>query len=109
MNTVRALLSPTSGTLFRSSRKEPAGSGGARTWSSVSSLACKSCSKYSIRAVASYIKQRGYDLHSVETYDAQGSGFINVLVEDLIDQLVEVLKNELPATEQAHDKFVEEF
>lgn len=32
-----------------------------------------------------------------------------MLVEDLIDQLVEVLKNELPATEQAHDKFVEEF
>nr|PNR42096.1 hypothetical protein PHYPA_016925 [Physcomitrium patens] len=60
---------------------------------------------------ASYIKQRNYDLHSVQTYGQmlQRSGFIKVHAEDGTDQFVEVLKRELSATEQERDKFIEEF
>ncbi|KAG0590208.1 hypothetical protein M758_1G079200 [Ceratodon purpureus] len=60
---------------------------------------------------AAYIQQRGYDLHSVQTYGQmlQGAGFIDVVAEDRTDQFVEVLKRELEVTEKARDKFISDF
>jgi phosphoethanolamine N-methyltransferase len=60
---------------------------------------------------AAYIKQRGYDLHSVQAYGQmlQAAGFIDVLAEDRTDQFVEVLKRELAATEKNRDRFIEDF
>jgi len=60
---------------------------------------------------AAYIKQRGYDLHSIEAYGQmlQAAGFIDVLAEDRTHQFAEVLKKELAVTEKNRDKFIEDF
>lgn len=58
-----------------------------------------------------YIRQRGYDLRSVEAYGEllRAAGFVDVVAEDRTEQFVKVLKRELAATEKSREKFVEDF
>ncbi|KAH7682533.1 phosphoethanolamine N-methyltransferase protein [Dioscorea alata] len=58
-----------------------------------------------------YIKQRGYDLHDVETYGKmlEDAGFHEVVAEDRTDQFIEVLQRELDAVEKEKDEFIRDF
>lgn len=71
---------------------------------------CRSSSQPSDH-FASYIKQRGYDLHSVEKYGEMLSdaGFIDVVAEDATDMFINSIQRELEVAEKEHDDFVTEF
>ncbi|KAK1320780.1 Phosphoethanolamine N-methyltransferase 1 [Acorus calamus] len=58
-----------------------------------------------------YIKQRGYDLHDVETYGQmlKDAGFDEVIAEDRTDQFMKVLQRELDAVEKDKDEFICDF
>ncbi|XP_059642006.1 phosphomethylethanolamine N-methyltransferase-like [Cornus florida] len=58
-----------------------------------------------------YIKQRGYDLHDVETYGQmlRDAGFDKVIAEDRTDQFIEVLQKELNAVEKDREAFIQDF
>lgn len=58
-----------------------------------------------------YIKQRGYDLHSVEAYGQmlRDAGFDEVVAEDRTDQFMKVLQKELNAVEKDKKEFIEDF
>ncbi|KAH0875810.1 hypothetical protein HID58_073172 [Brassica napus] len=60
---------------------------------------------------ANYIKQRGYDLHDVQTYGQmlKDAGFDEVIAEDRTDQFMKVLKGELDAVEKEKDEFISDF
>ncbi|KAM7279531.1 hypothetical protein ACFE04_006665 [Oxalis oulophora] len=60
---------------------------------------------------AEYIKQRGYDLHDVETYGQmlRDAGFDEVTAEDRTDQFLRVLQRELTAIEKEKDEFIQDF
>ncbi|KAK4744169.1 hypothetical protein SAY87_010481 [Trapa incisa] len=60
---------------------------------------------------AAYIKQRGYDLHDVETYSQmlRDAGFSNVIAEDRTDQFINVLERELHTVEMEKDTFISDF
>ncbi|KAM7267060.1 hypothetical protein ACFE04_009226 [Oxalis oulophora] len=60
---------------------------------------------------ADYIKQRGYDLHDVETYGQmlRDAGFNEVIAEDRTDQFLRVLKRELDVIEKEKDEFIQDF
>ncbi|CAM6108571.1 unnamed protein product [Calypogeia fissa] len=71
---------------------------------------CKSSEKSS-EDFETYIKQRGYDLHSVQAYGQMLSdaGFADVVAEDRTDQFVEILKAELEGTRLNRDQFIADF
>ncbi|KAI3752353.1 hypothetical protein L2E82_24330 [Cichorium intybus] len=58
-----------------------------------------------------YIKQRGYDLHDVETYGKmlKDAGFVDVIAEDRTEQFREVLKSELERVEKEKEEFIQDF
>jgi len=58
-----------------------------------------------------YIKQRGYDLHSVEAYGQmlRDAGFDEVVAEDRTDQFMKVLQKELNTVEKEKKEFIEDF
>ncbi|KAK2975455.1 hypothetical protein RJ640_007801 [Escallonia rubra] len=67
-----------------------------------------------------YIKQRGYDLHDVESYGElvlllnvlkmlRNAGFDKVIAEDRTDQFIEVLQKELNRVEEERNEFIEDF
>jgi phosphoethanolamine N-methyltransferase len=60
---------------------------------------------------AAYIKQRGYDLHSVEGYGRmlEEAGFSKVIAEDRTWQFEESLRRELDAAVKDKDGFIAEF
>ncbi|KAF5767529.1 putative phosphoethanolamine N-methyltransferase [Helianthus annuus] len=60
---------------------------------------------------AAYIKQRGYDLHDVETYGQmlKDAGFGEVIAEDRTEQFKEVLRRELERFEKGKEEFIREF
>lgn len=60
---------------------------------------------------AEYIKQRGYDLHDVESYGQmlRDVGLDEVIAEDRTDQFMQVLQTELKATEIDKDRFIRDF
>ncbi|GAB2270235.1 hypothetical protein Dimus_005139 [Dionaea muscipula] len=60
---------------------------------------------------AEYIKQRGYDLHDVDSYAKmlRDAGFNEVIAEDRTDQFIQVLQRELNAVEKDKDGFVRDF
>lgn len=60
---------------------------------------------------AEYIKQRGYDLHDVESYGQmlRDAGLDEVIAEDRTDQFMQVLQTELKATEIDKDWFIRDF
>nr|ABG57185.1 phosphoethanolamine N-methyltransferase [Salicornia europaea] len=60
---------------------------------------------------ASYIKQRGYDLHDVKEYGQmlKDAGFIDVIAEDRTDQFIRVLQKELETVEKEKDEFISDF
>lgn len=60
---------------------------------------------------ASYIKQRGYDLHDVKTYGKmiEAAGFHDVVAEDRTNQFLEVLQRELDMTAKNKDEFLQDF
>ncbi|GFZ12292.1 hypothetical protein Acr_23g0006770 [Actinidia rufa] len=60
---------------------------------------------------AAYIKQRGYDLHSVEAYSQmlRDAGFDKVIAEDHTDQFMEVLQRELNEVEKEKEEFIQDF
>ncbi|KAI3518106.1 hypothetical protein L1887_06496 [Cichorium endivia] len=60
---------------------------------------------------AEYIKQRGYDLHDVETYGKmlKDAGFVDVIAEDRTEQFREVLKRELERVEKEKEEFIQDF
>ncbi|XAR68398.1 Phosphoethanolamine N-methyltransferase [Bertholletia excelsa] len=60
---------------------------------------------------AEYIKQRGYDLHSVEAYGQmlKDAGFGKVIAEDRTDQFMTVLQRELDAVEKEKKAFITDF
>ncbi|KAL2901279.1 Phosphoethanolamine N-methyltransferase [Bienertia sinuspersici] len=60
---------------------------------------------------AAYIKQRGYDLHDVQSYGQmlRDAGFDNVIAEDRTDQFLEVLQRELDAVEKEKERFITDF
>ncbi|KAF3326649.1 phosphoethanolamine N-methyltransferase 1-like protein [Carex littledalei] len=60
---------------------------------------------------ASYIKQRGYDLHDVKTYGKmiEAAGFHDVVAEDRTNQFLEVLQRELDITAKNKDEFLQDF
>ncbi|KAI3746018.1 hypothetical protein L6452_08433 [Arctium lappa] len=60
---------------------------------------------------AEYIKQRGYDLHDVETYGQmlRDAGFGEVTAEDRTDQFKDVLKRELERVEKEKEEFIQDF
>ncbi|XP_052180415.1 phosphomethylethanolamine N-methyltransferase-like [Diospyros lotus] len=60
---------------------------------------------------AAYIKQRGYDLHTVEAYGQmlRDAGFVEVVAEDRTDQFIQVLQKELGSTEQDKESFIQDF
>lgn len=60
---------------------------------------------------AEYIKQRGYDLHDVETYGQmlKDAGFSEVKAEDRTDQFKDVLKRELERVEKEKEEFIQDF
>ncbi|NP_001307897.2 phosphoethanolamine N-methyltransferase 1 isoform X1 [Zea mays] len=71
---------------------------------------CKSPGKPS-EEFATYIKQRGYDLHDVEAYGQmlKNAGFSHVIAEDRTDQFLSVLQKELDKFEKNKDDFLSEF
>ncbi|KAK9067568.1 hypothetical protein SSX86_011679 [Deinandra increscens subsp. villosa] len=60
---------------------------------------------------AEYIKQRGYDLHDVETYGQmlRDAGFGEVTAEDRTEQFKEVLRRELERVEKGKEEFIHDF
>ncbi|KAF4385261.1 hypothetical protein G4B88_026544 [Cannabis sativa] len=60
---------------------------------------------------ASYIKQRGYDLHDVEEYGQMlsNAGFKEVIAEDRTEQFLQVLQRELDVLEKEKDEFINDF
>lgn len=60
---------------------------------------------------AEYIKQRGYDLHDVETYGKMltDAGFGKVTAEDRTEQFKEVLTRELERVEKEKEEFIQDF
>ncbi|KAK3022925.1 hypothetical protein RJ639_047147 [Escallonia herrerae] len=60
---------------------------------------------------AEYIKQRGYDLHDVESYGKmlRNAGFDEVIAEDRTEQFIEVLQKELNRVEEERNEFIEDF
>ncbi|MFS8007004.1 putative phosphoethanolamine N-methyltransferase [Helianthus anomalus] len=60
---------------------------------------------------AAYIKQRGYDLHDVETYGQmlRDAGFGEVIAEDRTEQFKEVLRWELERVEKEKEEFIHDF
>ncbi|XP_071697903.1 phosphoethanolamine N-methyltransferase 1-like [Rutidosis leptorrhynchoides] len=60
---------------------------------------------------AEYIKQRGYDLHDVETYGQmlRDAGFGEVTAEDRTEQFKEVLTRELERVEKEKEEFIQDF
>nr|BAC57960.1 phosphoethanolamine N-methyltransferase [Tripolium pannonicum subsp. tripolium] len=60
---------------------------------------------------AEYIKQRGYDLHDVETYGKmlKDAGFGEVIAEDRTKQFIEVLQRELERVEKEKEEFIQDF
>ncbi|XP_047330878.1 phosphomethylethanolamine N-methyltransferase-like [Impatiens glandulifera] len=60
---------------------------------------------------ADYIKQRGYDLHDVETYAQmlKDAGFQDVIAEDRTDQFLKVLQEELDKVENEKEAFIQDF
>nr|XP_043634875.1 phosphomethylethanolamine N-methyltransferase-like [Erigeron canadensis] len=60
---------------------------------------------------AEYIKQRGYDLHDVETYGKmlKAAGFGEVTAEDRTEQFIEVLQRELERVEKEKEEFIQDF
>nr|XP_043634124.1 phosphoethanolamine N-methyltransferase 3-like [Erigeron canadensis] len=60
---------------------------------------------------AEYIKQRGYDLHDVETYGQmlKDAGFEEVTAEDRTEQFIEVLQRELERVEKEKEEFIRDF
>ncbi|PWA67224.1 phosphoethanolamine N-methyltransferase [Artemisia annua] len=60
---------------------------------------------------AEYIKQRGYDLHDVETYGGmlRDAGFGEVTAEDRTEQFKEVLTRELEKVEKEKEEFIRDF
>ncbi|KAG0491036.1 hypothetical protein HPP92_007899 [Vanilla planifolia] len=60
---------------------------------------------------AEYIKQRGYDLHDVDSYGQmlKDSGFQDVIAEDRTNQFMEVLQRELDAVELSKEEFIRDF
>ncbi|XP_076932316.1 phosphoethanolamine N-methyltransferase 3-like [Bidens hawaiensis] len=60
---------------------------------------------------AKYIKQRGYDLHDVETYGQmlRDAGFEEVITEDRTEQFKEVLRRELERVENGKEEFIHDF
>ncbi|KAK9067569.1 hypothetical protein SSX86_011680 [Deinandra increscens subsp. villosa] len=60
---------------------------------------------------AEYIKQRGYDLHDVETYGQmlKDAGFGEVTAEDRTEQFKEVLRRELERVEKGKEEFIHDF
>ncbi|KAL5697413.1 phosphoethanolamine N-methyltransferase [Ranunculus cassubicifolius] len=71
---------------------------------------CKSAGTPSLE-FGEYIKQRGYDLHDVETYGQmlKDAGFNEVIAEDRTDQFVKVLQKELDVLEKEKDDFIMDF
>ncbi|WZZ68936.1 hypothetical protein YC2023_080306 [Brassica napus] len=69
------------------------------------------CTKKETSGFANYIKQRGYDLHDVQTYGQmlKDAGFDEVIAEDRTDQFMKVLKGELDAVEKEKDEFISDF
>ncbi|KAL8246039.1 hypothetical protein R6Q59_007255 [Mikania micrantha] len=60
---------------------------------------------------AEYIKQRGYDLHDLETYGQmlRNAGFEQVIAEDRTEQFKEVLGRELERVEKEKEEFIHDF
>ncbi|KAL0380162.1 UNVERIFIED_CONTAM: Phosphoethanolamine N-methyltransferase [Sesamum angustifolium] len=60
---------------------------------------------------AGYIKQRGYDLHGVDTYGQmlRNAGFAEVIAEDRTEQFIQVLEKELDAVEKDRETFIRDF
>ncbi|XP_074290008.1 phosphoethanolamine N-methyltransferase [Silene latifolia] len=60
---------------------------------------------------ATYIKQRGYDLHDVQEYGQmlKDAGFDDVIAEDRTDQFIQVLQRELDAIEKDKNDFIADF
>ncbi|PKA59669.1 Phosphoethanolamine N-methyltransferase 1 [Apostasia shenzhenica] len=60
---------------------------------------------------AEYIKQRGYDLHDVESYGQmlKDAGFQEVIAEDRTNQFLDVLQRELDAVEKNKEEFIRDF
>ncbi|KAL8201946.1 hypothetical protein R6Q57_011093 [Mikania cordata] len=60
---------------------------------------------------AEYIKQRGYDLHDLETYGQmlRNAGFEQVIAEDRTEQFKEVLSRELERVEKEKEEFIHDF
>ncbi|TVU35439.1 hypothetical protein EJB05_17328 [Eragrostis curvula] len=71
---------------------------------------CRSPGKPS-EEFAAYIKQRGYDLHDVETYGQmlKNAGFHDVIAEDRTDQFLSVLERELAEFEKNKHDFLSDF
>ncbi|CAO2197995.1 unnamed protein product [Urochloa humidicola] len=71
---------------------------------------CKSPGKPS-EEFASYIRQRGYDLHDVEAYGQmlKDAGFSHVIAEDRTDQFLAILQKELDRFERNKDGFLSDF
>ncbi|KAK4410816.1 Phosphoethanolamine N-methyltransferase [Sesamum angolense] len=60
---------------------------------------------------AGYIKQRGYDLHDIDTYGQmlRNAGFAEVIAEDRTEQFIKVLEKELDAVEKDRETFIRDF
>lgn len=60
---------------------------------------------------ASYIQQRGYDLHSVDVYGKMLSdvGFTDVVASDATEMFIGSVQRELDVAEKERDKFIAEF
>ncbi|XP_022889804.1 phosphoethanolamine N-methyltransferase 1-like [Olea europaea var. sylvestris] len=58
-----------------------------------------------------YIKQRGYDLHDIQTYGQmlRDAGFDEVIAEDRTDQFIKVLEKELATLEKDKAAFIQDF
>ncbi|KAE8676143.1 Phosphoethanolamine N-methyltransferase [Hibiscus syriacus] len=71
---------------------------------------CKS-SKTPSAEFAEYIKQRGYDLHDVKSYEQmlKDAGFDVVIAEDRTNQFIQVLQRELNEVEDDKDAFISDF
>ncbi|GAB4845305.1 hypothetical protein Ancab_038714 [Ancistrocladus abbreviatus] len=71
---------------------------------------CKSASPPSPE-FAGYIKQRGYDLHDVQSYGQllKEAGFNEVVAEDRTDQFIQVLQRELNEVEKNKEEFISDF
>ncbi|KAE8667762.1 Phosphoethanolamine N-methyltransferase [Hibiscus syriacus] len=71
---------------------------------------CKS-SKTPSAEFAEYIKQRGYDLHDVKSYEQmlKNAGFDVVVAEDRTNQFIQVLQRELNEVKNGKDAFISDF